>query len=66
MVIILVGFVVGLWSDMLEVFSCGKVPYPTIKASYTELLSEIRNGHTLDPPQNKACSENMYVMYVYW
>ena len=40
-------------------FSCGKVPYPTIKAM--ELLSEIRNGYTLDPPENGACPDAMYV-----
>ena len=40
-----------------EIFSGGKVPYPSI--DLTELPTLLANGHRLKKPKNDACSDNM-------
>jgi len=40
-----------------EVFSGGKMPYPTIPPP--SLLSFLQKGHRLEKPKNAACSDEM-------
>ena len=40
-----------------EIFSGGKVPYPSVDMS--DLSKFLNDGHRLEKPNNDACSEQM-------